>query len=97
MHDEIRTVGVGQEDGFENLLVGDCRYGMALAGADAPVCGGEGRGAAAFGGVGALGSSGVAFEYVALFVVGGDDGLEFGEVDFQGGDAAPAELVGRVN
>ena len=52
---------------------------MALAGADAPVCGVEGRGAAAFGGVVALG---VAFKYVALFAVGVDDGLEFREVDF---------------
>ena len=55
---------------------------MALAGADAPVCGVEGRGAATFGGVVALGTSWVTFELVALFAVGGDDGLEFGEVDF---------------
>ena len=53
-----------------------------MAGADAPVCGCEGRGAAAFSGVGVLGTSGVAIEFVALLVVGGDDGLEFGEVDF---------------
>ena len=82
MHDEIRTVGIGQEDGFENLFVGDCRYGVALTGPDAPVCGVEGRGGAGFGGVGALGTSVVPFELVALFVVGRDDGLEFGEVDF---------------
>lgn len=82
MHDEIRTVSIGQEDGFENLLVGDCRYRVALAGADTPVCSVGERGAAGFGGVGALGTSGVAFELVALFVVGRDDGLEFGEVDF---------------
>ena len=82
MHDEIRTVGIGQEDGFKNLLVGDGCYRVALAGADAPVRCGEGRGAAASCWVGMLGTSGVAIEFIALFVVGGDDGLEFGEVDF---------------
>lgn len=75
MHDIVRTVGVGQQDGFENVLAGDGRDGMALGGADAPIFGfGGGGGAERPGGVG--------FDLVALFVVGGDDGSEFGEVDF---------------
>ena len=55
---------------------------MALGGADAPICG-VGCGSAGDSGVGcAEVTSGVEFDLVALLVVGGDDGLEFGEVDF---------------
>lgn len=75
MHDEARTVGVGQEDGVEDLLVGEGRDGVALGGADAPVCGVGGEGGARDGG-------GVELDLVALFVVGGDDGLELVEIDF---------------
>lgn len=79
MHDVIRTVRIGQQYRFENPLTRDCRYGMALGGADVPIfalgCGRDG-------GFGAEGTSGVGFDLVALFVIGGDDGLEFGEVDF---------------
>ena len=24
VHDEIRTIGIGQQDGFKNVLAGDC-------------------------------------------------------------------------
>lgn len=82
MHNEIRTVRVGEQDGFEYLLTGDRRYGMALGGADAPVFGSEYGGAGGPGGGCAEGTSGVGFDLVALFVVGGDDGLEFREVNF---------------
>ena len=58
---------------MENVLAGDGRDGVALGGADAPVCG-------VGGGCGA-GSGGVGCELVALLVVGGDDGLEVGEID----------------
>ena len=75
VHDEVGTVGVGREDGFEDVLAGDCGDGMALGGADAPIFCGLG------GGGGLVGTGGVGFELVALFVVGGDDGLEGGEVD----------------
>lgn len=82
MHDESRAVGIGQQDGFENLLAGDRRYGMTLGGADAPVCGVGGPGGAGSGEGCAEGSGGVEFDLVALFVAGGDDGLELGEVNF---------------
>ena len=75
MHDEVGTVGVGREDWFEDVLVGDCGDGMALGGADAPIFRGLGGGEAA------VGAGGVGFELVALFVVGGDDGLEGGEIN----------------
>lgn len=74
VHDEARTIGIGQQDRGEDLLARDRRYGMALSGTDAPVRGVGGR-------VGA-GPGGVGFDLVALFVVGGDDGLEPGEIDF---------------
>lgn len=89
MDDEVRTVGIGQQDGCEDLLAGDGRDGMALGGADAPVFGVRERAGAGAGGVG--------FDLVALFVVCGDDGLDFGEVDFQGDDASPGELDGLVS
>lgn len=96
VHDEARTVGVGQEDGVEDLLVREGRDGVALGGADAPACGVRGgRGARDGGGV-AEGAVGVEFDLVALFVVGGDDGLELGKIDFQGDDASPGELYALV-
>lgn len=81
VHDVGRTVGVGQQDGFEDLLRQDRRKGVTLAGADAPVGGVGVGGAAGSGGGGAEGAAGVRGDLVALFVVGGDDGLEFREVD----------------
>ena len=92
MHDESRTIRVGRQDGFENQLAGDGGDGVALGGADAPTRGARGECGAGFGDGGAEGAGGVVFEFVALFVVGGDDGLEFGEVDSHGGDASPGEL-----
>ncbi len=82
MHDVVRAVGVGQQDGFEDLLARDGRDGVPLGGADAPVGWVGGRGAAGAGGGGAEGTGGVGLDLVALFVVGGDDGLQFGEVEF---------------
>ena len=76
VYDEVGTVGVGREDGFKDVLAGDCGDGVALGGADAPVFRGLG------GGGGVVRVCGVGFELVALFVVGGDDGFEGGEVDF---------------
>ena len=70
---------------------------MALGGADAPHFGVGGRGAAGSSGGCAEETRGVGFDLVALFVVGCDYGLEFGEVDFEGGDAAPEELDGLVS
>ena len=55
---------------------------MALGGANAPIRAFRGGCRAGFGGGCADGTGGVEFECVALFVVVGDDGLEFGEVDF---------------
>ncbi len=55
---------------------------MPLGGADAPVGRVGDRGAAGAGGGGAERAGGVGLDLVALFVVGGDDGLEFGEVEF---------------
>lgn len=82
VHDEARTVGVSQQDGFEELLFGEGRDGVALGGADAPACGvGGGRGARDGGGI-FEGTVGVEFDLVALFVVGGDDGLEVVKIDF---------------
>ena len=74
VHDEARAIGIGQQDRGEDLLARDRRYGMALSGADAPERGVEGRRGAGPGGVG--------FDLVAFFVVGGDDGLEPGEINF---------------
>ena len=83
VHDETRTVGIGQQDGYEHLLVRERRDGMSLRGADAPVCRVRGgRGACSGGGFVVQGAGGVGFDLVALFVVGGDDGLEVGEIDF---------------
>lgn len=82
MHDEGRAVGVGQEDGFEDLLVREGRDGVALGGADAPACGIRGGRGADDGGAVVEGTVGVEFHLVALFVVGGDDGLELVEIDF---------------
>lgn len=81
VHDVVWTVGVGQQDRGEDVLTGDGRDRVALGGADAPVGGVRGRGRGRLGGGGAEGAGGVGFDLVALFVVGGDDGLEFGEVD----------------
>lgn len=88
VHDEARAVGVGQQDGLENVLARDGRDGVALGGADAPVGRVRGRGG---------GPGGVGLDLVALLVVGGDDGVESGEADFLGGEAAPEELDGLVN
>ena len=60
-----------------------------MGGTDAPI-----RGVGGGSGGCAEGAGGVIFKFVALFVVGGDDGLEFVEVDFHGGDASPSELDG---
>ena len=38
------------------------------------------------------GVGGFGFELVALFVIGGDDGLEGGEIDLEVSDASPGEL-----
>lgn len=82
VHDQGGTVGVGQQDRGADLLAGDGHDGVALGGADAPVGRVGGGGGAGSGGGGAQGAGWVGFDLVALFVVGGDDGLEFGEVDF---------------
>lgn len=82
VHDEFGTVDVGEQDRLEYVLVGDGHYGVALRGADAPVGRVGGRGGAGSGGGGAEGPGGVGLDLVALFVVGGDDGLEFRELDF---------------
>lgn len=97
VHDVVRAVGVGQEDGLEDVLARDGRDGVALGGTDAPVGGVGGGGGAGSDGGGAEGAGGLGFDLVAFLVVGGDDGLEFREVDFQGGDAAPEELDGLVS
>ena len=76
----VRTGG----QGFEQAVVGD-GDAVALVGADQVV-----------GRVGWVGRVGCGLEVEALFIVCGDEGLQFGEGYFYGADCAGGELGVRL-
>lgn len=87
VHGVEGAVRGGGEDRGEEEGGGDVGEGVALGGADEVVGGG--------GGGGGGGNGGVRHQREALFVVCGDEGLDFGEGDVEGGEAAPEELGGN--
>ena len=88
MHDARGEGGRGGEQRRQDVGAGDGQR-VALGGADEEVGGGGGGGAGGRWGGGGGGSGGggsrVADEREALFVVFGDEALQFGEGDVEGG------------